>query len=110
MMHIPEDLIDEDKHEDLEKTVREDTNLYKKTYFSHLTLDDGRPCPETNPVLWALFCASGDNRNPTDPVLAGWTEADVVNKILRDFAEGDVVDTLVRFISAMVMKGDGSVH
>lgn len=64
----------------------------KRQVMSGLALDITSPCSVANPVLWALFCAR-TNRPVTGSIPEVWTEADVVDLFLRDFAmrEADLV-------------------
>ena len=59
---------------------------------SGVSLDVTSPCSDANPALWALFCAR-THRDPVGSMPTVWTEADVVDLFLRDFAmrEADLV-------------------
>jgi len=60
--------------------------------LSGVSLDVTSPCSDANPVLWALFCAR-TKRDRVGSMPTVWTEADVVDLFLRDFAmrEADLV-------------------
>lgn len=70
----------------------EDILRRKRHAMAGVPLDVTSPCSDANPVLWALFCAR-TNRDRVGSVPSVWTEADVVELFLSDFAmrEADLV-------------------
>lgn len=70
----------------------DDILRHKRRAVAGIALDVTSPCSTVNPALWALFCAR-TNRPVTGSTPEVWTEADVVEIFLRDFAmrEADLV-------------------